>query len=295
MEFRQLRYFIAVGEEQNIHHAAEHLRVAQPALSRQIQNLEEEIGFKLFERLPRGVRLTPAGHIYLNEARRLLGEVNGSVRQARRVAHGELGTLRVGFVESASWHGIVPNSFRVFLEKQPEVELDLRSLSSFEQIPAVEAGSLDAGYAVVTTKLPKGIEQVRVKVVNVVLAVPAGHPLTHVPKLRLRDLVNHRFVWFPRRSSPAMYDRLMAECEKGGLREPQIVQETRESTLLSLVACGLGVGFISGDSHWRCPPAVVLLPVSDLNFQISFDLIYRQDNRSALLAKFVSTTKALLR
>ena len=296
MELRQLRYFIAASEEQNIHRAAKQLRVAQPALSRQIQNLEDEIGFKLFERLPRGVRLTPAGHMYLNEARRLIGEIDSSVRRARQVAHGQVGTLRVGFVESVSWHGIVPDSFRVFLEKQPEAELDLRSLSSVEQITAVEAGFLDAGYAVITTKVPKDIERIRVKVVNVVLAVPDGHPLTQVPKLRLRDLVDYRFVWFPRRSRHAMYDRLMAECAKGGLTEPQIVQETdRETTLLSLVACGIGLGFASSDSRWRCPPGVALLPVVDLDLPIPFELIYQRDNRSALLAKFVATTKSLLR
>ena len=146
MELRQLRYFVAVGEEQHYGRAAQRLRVAQPALSRQIQNLEEEIGFKLFERLPRGVKITPAGEFLLKEARRILQEVNDATAIAKRIASGQSGTLRVGFVQSISWQGIIPESLRHFREHQPDAELRLNPLSSFEQISAVQAGSLDAGY-----------------------------------------------------------------------------------------------------------------------------------------------------
>src|SRR6516165_4285633 len=107
MELRHLRYFVAVGEEQHYGRAARRLRVAQPALSRQIQNLEQEIGFKLFERLPRGVKITPAGKLFLDDARGILTEINDATTRAKRVASGQSGTLRVGFVQSISWHGIV--------------------------------------------------------------------------------------------------------------------------------------------------------------------------------------------
>src|SRR5580693_3095132 len=103
MELRHLRYFVAVGEEQHYGRAAARLRVAQPALSRQIQDLEEEVGFKLFERLPRGVKLSAAGQLFLADARRILQEVNEAAARAARVARGQSGTLRVGFTESTSW------------------------------------------------------------------------------------------------------------------------------------------------------------------------------------------------
>ena len=99
MELRHLRYFVAVGEEQHYGRAARRLRVAQPALSRQIQDLEEEVGFKLFERLPRGVKLSAAGQLFLQDARRILQEVNEAAARAGRVARGLSGTLRVGFAE----------------------------------------------------------------------------------------------------------------------------------------------------------------------------------------------------
>src|SRR5579863_2647732 len=123
MEMRQLWYFVAVGEEQHYGRAAQHLRVAQPALSRQIQMLEEEIGFQLFERLPRGVKITDAGKLFLEDARRILQEVDGAVARASHIASGRSGTLRIGFVESISWQGVVPDSFRDFREHHPDVEL----------------------------------------------------------------------------------------------------------------------------------------------------------------------------
>src|ERR1700722_13357152 len=114
MELRHLRYFVAVGEEQHYRRAAQRLRIAQPALSRQIQLLEEEIGFKLFDRLPRGVRITDAGKLFLSDARRILLDVNDAIVRAKRIASGQSGTLRIGFVESISWNGIIPDSLRNF-------------------------------------------------------------------------------------------------------------------------------------------------------------------------------------
>src|ERR1700739_4950170 len=106
MELRHLRYFLAVGEEQHYGRAARRLRVAQPALSRQIQNLEEEIGFDLFERLPRGVRITDAGKLFLEDTRRILEGINDATARAKRIASGQSGTLRIGFNQSLSFHGI---------------------------------------------------------------------------------------------------------------------------------------------------------------------------------------------
>ena len=105
MELRHLRYFVAVGEEEHFGRAALRLRVAQPALSRQIQDLEREIGFKLFDRLSRGVKISSAGRLFLEEARRILQQLNEATERAQRVARGQSGTLRVGF--TTSWRGMV--------------------------------------------------------------------------------------------------------------------------------------------------------------------------------------------
>jgi DNA-binding transcriptional LysR family regulator len=289
MELRHLRYFVAVGEEQHYGRAALRLRVVQPALSRQIQDLEEEVGFKLFERLPRGVKLSPAGKLFLEDARRILREVNEAAARAARVARGQSGTLRVGFSENASWRGVVPESLRRFREIQPDAELQLQPLPSLEQLEAIRSGRLDAGFVLDMPKADPELERLRVAIQRIELAVPTGHPLTKLKELRLRDLTDASFVWFPRRASPALYDRLMRECFRGGLKSPRIVQEgLNEATILSLVATGLGVGWVLGTARWRCPKSVVITSVVDLNVPLLLALAWRKDNRSPLLASFVA-------
>ena len=294
MELRHLRYFVAVGEEQHYGRAARRLRVAQPALSRQVQDLEEEVGFKLFERLPRGVKLSAAGKLFLEDARRILQEVNEASARAERVARGRSGTLRVGFTENASWQGVVPESFRRFRELQPEAELQLQPMASLEQLEAIRSGRLDAGYIF---NMPKGdpdLDQLLVAMSYLELAVPKGHPLTTLKKLRLRALTDAMFVWFPRRASPAFYDRLMHACFRGGLKFPRIVQEgVNEATILSLVATGLGVGWVLGTARWRCPESVVILPVVDLKMPLPLDLAWRKDNASPLLASFINDVRRM--
>ena len=140
MELRHLRYFVGVGEEQHYGRAAKRLRIAQPALSRQIQDLERELGFALFDRLPRGVKLSAAGKLFLDDARRILEHVDEAKLRAERVASGKAGTLRMGFVESISWHGVVPDSFRRFRLMQPDAELELHPMLSAQQAEAVRSG-----------------------------------------------------------------------------------------------------------------------------------------------------------
>jgi DNA-binding transcriptional LysR family regulator len=294
MELRHLRYFVAVGEEQHYGRASRRLRVAQPALSRQIQDLEEEVGFKLFDRLPRGVKLSVAGKLFLEDARRILQAVSEATARAAHMARGQSGTLRVGFPENASWHGVVPNSFRRFREQQPDAELQLHPAASLEQSDSIRSGRLDAGFVNFMPKADPELDQLAVAVHHVELAVPKRHPLTKLKKLRLRDLTHAVFVWFPRRASPAFYDRLMHECYRGGLKSPCIVQEgLNEATILSLVSTGLGVGWVLGSARWRCPETVAILPVVDLNVPLRLALAWRRDNASPLLARFIGEVRRL--
>jgi len=194
-----------------------------------------------------------------------------------------------------SWQGIVPESLKLFRERRPDAELQLKPLSSGEQICAVQSGSLDGGYIFTMGETAGELNQLRVGFVNVMLAAPMGHALTKLRKLRLRDLIDAPFILFPRRVSPVFFDRLMAECARGGLKTPRVVQETAdEAIILSLVACGIGVGFVSSASQWRCPPNVALLPVTDLNLRLPFALIWRKDNNSPLLANFTADARSLV-
>jgi DNA-binding transcriptional LysR family regulator len=283
MELRHLRYFVAIGEEQHYGRAA-----------RQIQDLEAEVGFKLFERLPRGVTLSAAGTQFLQDARRILQEVNEATGRAGRVARGLSGALRVGFAENASWRGVVPDSFRRFREQQPDAELQLQPAASLEQLEAIRSGRLDAGFVNFMPKSDLELDQLPVAIHHVELAAPKRHALTKLKKLRLRDLTDVPFVWFPRWANPAFYDRLMHECYRGGLKSPRIVQEgLNEATILSLVSSGLGVGWVVGTARWRSPESVVILPVVDLTMPLPLALAWRRNNTSTLLANFIAEVRAV--
>src|SRR6202035_1462543 len=180
MELRHLRYFVAIGEEENYRRAAQRLNVAQTALSTQIQDLEAELGFKLFDRLPRGVKLSAAGRLFLEDARRILHEVGEAATRAARVARGQSGTLRVGFTENASWRGIVPDSFRRFRERQPDAELQLTPATSLAQIEALRSGRLDAGFVFNMPKTDAELDHIPVAMPHVELAVPKGHALARM-------------------------------------------------------------------------------------------------------------------
>jgi DNA-binding transcriptional LysR family regulator len=153
---------------------------------------------------------------------------------------------------------------------------------------------LDAGFVNFMPKTEPELDQFLVAINNVELAAPKRHPLTKLKRLRLQDLTDAPFVWFPRRDSPSFYDDLMHECYRGGLKSPRIVQEgLNEATILSLVSTGLGVGWVLGTARWRCPETVVILSVVDLNMPLTLALAWRRDNPSPLLANFIAEVRRL--
>ena len=293
MELRHLRYFVSVGEEQHFGRAAARLHVAQPAVSRQIQDLEKELGFLLFDRLPRGVRLNAAGQLFLSDARRILQDVGEAKRRAERIALGKAGTLRIGIAMALSWHGMVVESFREFRRRQPDAELVLHHLISIHQVEAVLSDRLDAGFAAAVTPWNKDLAHWEFAQDRILLAVPKGHPLTKRGKIRLRDLRDMPFIWFQRSTNPTFDDQLKQECARGGLSAPRIVQEASDrDTVLSLVQHRIGIAWMTESIRWHCPRGIVLLPVVDMNVRLPFNLIWKKDNSSPLLQKFVAQVQA---
>jgi DNA-binding transcriptional LysR family regulator len=294
MELRHLRYFVGVGEEQHFGRAAKRLFIAQPALSRQIQDLEKELGFSLFDRLPRGVRLNAAGKLFLDDARRILHDVDEAKLRAERIAHGKAGTLRIGIATALSWHGLVVDSFREFRRRQLDVAFELHHLLSVHQIEAVLSGRLGAGFAASLTPWNKDLAHWEFAQDRMVLAVPKGHALTKRKAVRLRDLRNMPFVWFPRWANPVFYDRMRQECARGGLTEPRIVQEAMDrDTNLGLVQCRVGLSWQNEAVRWHCPRGIALVPVVDMNVRLPFNLIWKKDNSSPLLRNFVAQVQSV--
>ena len=293
MELRHLRYFVGVAEQEHFGRAAKRLHVAQPALSRQIQDLESELGFRLFDRLPRGVRLSAAGKLFLGDVQRILQDLGEAKRRAERIALGQAGMLRVGIATALSWHGMVADCFREFRRRQPDAELVLHHLLSIDQVEAVLSGRLDAGFAATVTPWPEGLEYLEFARDRILLAVPKGHPLTRRGNIRLRDLRSTPFIWFQRSANPAFDDQLMQECARGGLRSPRIIQVAMDrDTALGLVQSGIGITWLTESMGWHCPRGVVVLPVVDMKVRLPFNLIWKKDNTSPLLAKLVTQVQS---
>ena len=294
MELRHLRYFVAVAEELNFGRAATRLRIAQPPLSRQIRDLEREIGTALFERVARGVELTPAGRAFLPEARLTLAQAERAQRTAQRAAHGETGRLRVGFVEAATHSGILPDVLSFFRAHLPSVGLSLFELDALRQAEAFQEGRIDIG--ILHSAPLDAARWLRVEPIYtepVILALPKAHPLAGRSRLALSALANEAFVGFPRVVAPEMFDDIIVSCRRAGF-SPRIVQEAAGwHTLASLVSAGVGVGVVPRSIAEFQQPGVVYRSVRDLSVEMALLAVWKRAERSAVRERFVAALKAV--
>jgi len=293
MELRHLRYFIAVAEELHFGRAAQRLHISQPPLSRQIHQLESELGVELFDRRPTGVVLTPAGQTLLDGARSLIVDVERLSRRAQRVAKGEVGKLTVGFRETAMYNGVLPAILHAYRERFDNVELDIVPLSSTDQIGALREGRIDIGFAHSSVLSEALLQSEEVYEDNIVLAVHSANPLARRRRLYLKDLTNQPFIWFPRATSPRYHDELLQACQKAGLTM-QVVQVAPYigGTAVTLVAAGVGICFAQESSaRLTRPMNVVLRPLEDLTLKAKLHAVWRSDNISPLLASFLDVVR----
>jgi len=291
VELRHLRYFVAVGEAEHFGRAAARLHVVQPALTRQVQQLEAELGCALFARLKRGVRLTEAGQVFLAEARRLLAELGQSVDRTRLVAQGKVGRLRVGFADTATYSGVLPALLRDFRARWPDVRLELCASSSVVAGEQLRAQEVDVAFVYILPQHLRALQTHTLSVERWVLALPHAHPLVTRTRVRLGDLTREPFVWFPRAVAPLLYDRVLATCHAAGVTL-QIVQEVNNpTTILSLVAGGIGLSFTIESAARTKPESVVLREVEDLRLTVEFSAIWREDNQVPALQTFLEMVR----
>jgi len=239
IELRHLRYFLAVSETLHFGRAAERLAMAQPPLSQQIRNLERNLGFPLFDRTTRGVKLTKVGHFFLDRARSTLAKIGDDVEMARRLGRGQEGVLTVGFSGSVMFT-ILPKAIGRYRRGYPAVEFRLRELPTAEQTVALLNGTLDLGF--LRDGEPREGMTIEPIVREPYLAVlPSRHKLAAKAAISLLELKEEPFVLFAREMGRLAYDRTIKCCEAEGFR-PNIVQHAPQwPTVLQLVAAGLGV------------------------------------------------------
>lgn len=263
MELRHLRYFVSVASELNFTRAAEKLHVAQPALSRQIRQLEEELGVRLLERDKRSVRLTEAGRAFQAEARALLKQTEKAVQTTRRSGGAGQGTLNVGYVWGL-FHSLVPAVLQRFRQRSPGVAVHLFDLTAIEQARALADGSLDAGFIGFADEADgAGLRKRKVGSCSFVAALPKDHRSARKTCLPLSSLSEDFFLGISDQSYPGAWRHVMEACGRAGFRPRTLQMVERGYTILGLVAGRCGVALV--------PESLRALPHDGLVFRPLID------------------------
>ncbi|MCY7367116.1 MAG: LysR family transcriptional regulator [Chamaesiphon sp.] len=260
MELRHLRYFSTVATELHFGRAAEKLHIAQPPLSKQIKDLEVELGFELFARTKRSVALTPAGQAFLVEVTQIFQKLDRAIDIGRKTSRGELGQISIGFVGSATYN-ILPVMLQQFHDRYPHVRIELHELTTDRQLIWLREGRIDIGLIrppVIDTDLGSQV----IFQESLVVALPTNHHLAVLNKIELSSLAAERFILFPRQLAPGLYDPIIAICQAAGF-SPQVVQECIQmQTIVSLVSANMGVSILPESIQEAQRQGVVYKPIA---------------------------------
>ena len=294
MEFRHLRYIIAVAEEGHITRAAARLGMAQPPLSRHIKAIEQEINIQLFRRVPRGVELTDAGRAFIDGARATFANLDRALEFARRTARGEEGRISVAFASSTAIHPLVPRVIREFREAFPQVAVTLDEGIPPRLIEDIANDRLDIAFLRPNSAELERLVYHPLLKEPLVAALPEGHALARdqARAVPLNRLSNEAFVVNSRDAGVAIRDVIFAACHAAGF-SPRIGQEApRMMSTLALVAAGIGISIVPASLQQMNISGVVYrrLTGSPL-LKVTLNLASRRGDASAVVRQFVSLVR----
>jgi DNA-binding transcriptional LysR family regulator len=282
MDLHQLRYFVAVAERLHFAEAAESVHVSQPGLSQQIKALEEEVGVLLLERTKRTVALTEAGKYFLEEAKLTLEHAERAKVVAQRVARGKLGTVRIGYVHSVPFSGLLANLASVFRKCAAGVHLEFAEGDSSEQMSRLVAGGLDLGFIRLPLEdVPPEIIVTTVMHEKILVALNKDHGLAKKKKILCAELKNEQLVLYSRPDGKsALDDHVKAIAQKGGF-DLQVAQTAEKLTaIIGLVAGGSGIAIVPESLRYMHVPSVVFRPLADIQRVSELAVAYRRDEPS---------------
>ncbi|KWV48440.1 hypothetical protein AS156_18350 [Bradyrhizobium macuxiense] len=290
MDIRQLRYFIAVAEEQNFSRAARRLNLSQPPLSLQIKALEHEVGAPLFLRQRRGVELTQAGQILLEQGREALAQLDHAMGTAQRAARGEAGLLRVGYTGSAPIHASFSKILRQFSQAYPEIRLELLHASTSEQAEMLTDCRLDLGFLRPSPifPLPKNITIRRLWPDPLELFAPKDHPMLRKRgAIAIQTMSSQPFIFFANASRRGLNGHVVHLCSRVGFA-PKVIQEAEDGgAILGLVAAGFGVAVLPKCYGQIAVRNVVQRSLTSAEAKSYLCLAYNQERTSDQLMRFV--------
>ena len=286
-----MRYFVAVAEHLHFGRAAEELATAQPSLSRQIQQLEDELGVKLFERTNRKVELTSAGRAFLADARRTLQSADASVRHARESADGTRGELRLGFIAGAMMV-MLPVALREFRRRFPNVDVVPHAMNYPDHHPALRAGTIDIAWTVAEPEPDIATQAVATD--SLLAVVPADHPFASRTTIDVADFTDEGLVLMRHADSPRLHEATMRICAAGGFRPKHVYEVFEEVTVLGLVAAGFGVALVPVPWSVIHVPGIAFCELAS-GMIISEHLSWHRERHSPMIQAFVDTTFDILK
>ncbi|MGH8782488.1 LysR family transcriptional regulator [Paraburkholderia sp.] len=279
---RLLNQFIAVAEELHFGRAAERLNMAQPPLSQAIRKLEELVGVTLLTRSKHFVALTPAGRAFLSEARELLAHGQRAIDTARRASKGGAGRISIGFVGSVSYE-LLPRVLREFKDSFPAIHVDLRELTSKEQIESLHARKIDLGIVRLPLANAADIAFRTIEVERFVAVLPRNHRLARARKLLLKDLSGESFMAFPPDRIPSLHAKFLMACEQSGFSPHIALEAWQMSSMVSLVAAGMGVVLLPAQVRTSPHHGVVYKELDDRSehVELKIAMAWRPDDMSS--------------
>ncbi|MCF3649241.1 LysR family transcriptional regulator [Synoicihabitans lomoniglobus] len=296
MELRHLRYFVAVAEELNFRRAAERVRVAQPALSKQIKDLEHDVGAKLLARNTAGVALTDAGAVFLPEAQEILAHAERATVMAREAHSGWRGSLTVANVSAIS-ASFMPAALSTFHARYPEVDVSLEEMLFPEQISALETGKIQVGFSIESgTPLPDQFERFKVLETEICVAMGENHAMANRSRVSLHDLEGERLLCFDPGTHPMHRDLIRRICTDRGVKPGRFKGVSSIESIHAMIEGDQGISFLAAASaRRRRTEGVVYRPIKERGDDLRLELyaIWKRQDVSPLALNFVEVLRVV--
>lgn len=287
MNIKPLKYFVAVADHSNFHRAAQSLNVAQSAVSKQVSQLELEVGGALFKRSSRGAELTPLGQVFYTEAKYLIYRFENIVERTKSALAGEFGQLTLG-VSDVGEHPLFARCVSRFHALYPSIELHFLKMRDEDLTKEIRAGRVDVGVVLHKPGSRSDLGHLALETATVMLALPEHHPLASHAVIDAKALEFQPFINVRPEGHRELFIEVSSHCAAAGLKPSYVTEAASERMQLWLIREGMGVGIVMSSSTVNMPPGIVARPIENLDLELEVDLIWLDDAASPRVQDFMN-------